>query len=135
MWLKCVCVCSIRCSAGRVGIDLLDCPIAPGNPSFSSHLPTFVRLIPADAFALLPASPVTLSFIFSFPPSILSLCLPRSSPCFGASCVTLLMTPRKHAVSTSSKLPGHGYISWLTEQAHSHVIPSSLLGGEMRGED
>lgn len=115
-----------------VGIDLLEGPINRGNPPFSSHLQPFLRLIPTDA--PLPTSLVTLSFLFSFPPSTLSLRLPRSSPCFEASCVTLLMTLRKHAVSTSSKLPGHGYISWLTDQAHFHVNPSSLLE-KMREEE
>lgn len=120
----------VRCSTRRVGIDLLEGPIAPGNPPFSSHLQPFLRLIPTDAFAPLPTSVVPLSFLFSFPPSTLSLCLPCSSPCFEASCVTLLMTLRKHAVSTSSKLPGHGYISWLTDQAHFHVNPSSKMREE-----
>lgn len=102
-------------------------PTSPTAPP--SHPHPSLHTIPADASA--PASTSLLS-TFPLPPSTLSLRLPRSSPYFGASCVTLLMTLRKHAVSTSSEPPGHGYISWLTEQAHCHVNPSSLLGGKMR---
>lgn len=98
----------VWCSTRRVGNDLLKDPVAPGSPTFSP----FSAISPPHPYWWY--SLVTLSFLFSFPPSILSLRRPRSSPCFEASCVTLLMTLRKHAVSTSSKLPGHDYISWLT---------------------
>lgn len=72
-----------------------------------------------------------LNFLSSFPfQPQLSSSVFLAPPYLRASCVTLLMTLRKHAVSTSSKLPGHGYISWLAEPPT--VMSASVIISQKR---